>query len=259
MKTILLVICASLGLSARAAILAGPIVNSANGHFYYLLSQNTWSSAEAEAVSLGGHLATIRDADEQEWVFSTFGGYGGGLWIGLTDRDRVFTFTWTSGEPLRYTNWSAGQPDHGTGGIEYYTHLWPVGIKGTNAPVAGTWNDYADVRDLWGFPLYGVAEVTAGSRIQLVLHPSSAPGRAGVVAGSAPVTANNPELRVFAAIELSWPSETNTLYRVQWTRSLARPQWFNLEPLVPGTGTNVSIFDSTKEHPSGFYRVQVVQ
>jgi hypothetical protein len=62
MKTILLILFASLGLSTHAGILAGPFVNPANGHSYYLLSQNTWSNAEAEAVSLGGHLATIRNA-----------------------------------------------------------------------------------------------------------------------------------------------------------------------------------------------------
>src|SRR5260221_13528108 len=99
MKTILLFIIASLGLSVYGAILAGPLVNPVNGHSYYLLSQNTWSNAEAEAVSLGGHLATIRNADEQNWDFSTFSSYHGALWIGLTDRDKVFTFTWTSGEP----------------------------------------------------------------------------------------------------------------------------------------------------------------
>ncbi|MGH7968358.1 MAG: lectin-like protein, partial [Limisphaerales bacterium] len=94
-------------------ILAGPIVNPANGHSYYLLTQSTWSNAEAQAVRLGGHLATIRNADEDRWVFTTFGGYGGALWIGLTDRQKAFQFTWASGEPVLYTNWGGGQPDNG--------------------------------------------------------------------------------------------------------------------------------------------------
>jgi len=121
MKTILALVILVTALSTNAGILAGPVVNPANGHAYYLLSKNTCSNAEAEGVSMGGHLATIRNAGEQQWVFSTFGRYGGALWIGLTDRDRVLTFTWTSGEPVLYTNWSDGEPDHGTGGIEYYT------------------------------------------------------------------------------------------------------------------------------------------
>lgn len=257
-KTILLAIAASVGLTTQGGILVGPVVNPINGHFYYLLSQNTWSNAEAEAVSLGGHLATIRNAGEQDWVFSTFGTYGGALWIGLSDQDRVFTFTWTSGEPVQYTNWSGGQPDNGTGGIEYFTHMWPMGIKDPNAPPPGKWNDYANVSDLWGFPLYGVAEVASVPRARLALHALDAT-TPEATANPAPLNSNGPQLRVFAAVELNWPSETNTLYRVQWTPSLAQSQWVDLEPLVQGTGTNVSIFDSTREHPSGFYRVQVVQ
>src|SRR5258705_13475616 len=62
MKAVLFLVLASLGLSAHGGILSGPLVNPANGHFYYLLSQNTWSNAEVEAVSHGGHLATIRNA-----------------------------------------------------------------------------------------------------------------------------------------------------------------------------------------------------
>jgi len=64
MKTISALLIAGFGLSAHASILTGPVVNPANGHVYYLLSQNTWSNAEAEAVALGGHLATIRNAAE---------------------------------------------------------------------------------------------------------------------------------------------------------------------------------------------------
>ncbi len=69
MKTVLALAIVSFSMSARAGILAGPVINPANGHSYYLLSQNTWSYAEAEAVSLGGHLATIRNAEEDRWVY----------------------------------------------------------------------------------------------------------------------------------------------------------------------------------------------
>src|SRR5207247_1256049 len=53
---------------AQAAVLAGPITNAANGHVYYLLNANTWTASEAEAQGLGGHLVTIGDADENQWV-----------------------------------------------------------------------------------------------------------------------------------------------------------------------------------------------
>src|SRR5213594_3294557 len=112
MKAILTLAIVTLSTSARAGILAGPVINPGNGHSYYLLSQNTLSNAEAEAVGLGGHLATIRNAEENDWVYSTFSGYGGALWIGLTDREKVFEFTWVSGEPVSYANWSGDQPDN---------------------------------------------------------------------------------------------------------------------------------------------------
>ncbi len=67
-----------------------------------------------------------------------------------------------------------------------------------------------------------------------------------------------PELHAFTAIELVWPSEAGTRYRVQWTPSIGTPQWVNLDPVVSGTGGEVSLFDSTREHPRGFYRVEIV-
>src|SRR5580765_6641255 len=74
---------------ARAAVLAGPITNAANAHAYYLLSSNTWTASEAEAVGLGGHLVTINDAAENQWVLNTFFPLTGvpyaSLWIGLNE------------------------------------------------------------------------------------------------------------------------------------------------------------------------------
>ncbi len=56
----------------RIHILAGPIVNPANGHYYLLISPSTWAEAEAFAKRQGGHLATVRNADENDWLLNTF-------------------------------------------------------------------------------------------------------------------------------------------------------------------------------------------
>src|SRR6478672_1362124 len=53
-------------------VLAGPITNAANGHFYYLLQPSCWTDAEATAVSMGGHLVTENDAAEDTWIENTF-------------------------------------------------------------------------------------------------------------------------------------------------------------------------------------------
>lgn len=38
----------------RAGILAGPVVNPANGHRYFLLTTNTWTAARDEAATVAG-------------------------------------------------------------------------------------------------------------------------------------------------------------------------------------------------------------
>jgi len=45
----------------------------------------SWTDAEAYAVSVGGHLATITSAAENTWIFDTFNsGAADNLWIGLS-------------------------------------------------------------------------------------------------------------------------------------------------------------------------------
>src|SRR5688572_3780921 len=54
------------------------------GHRYYLLKEMTWQNAEAAAVSLGGHLVTINDSHEHEYLWALWG-RDHLLWIGLND------------------------------------------------------------------------------------------------------------------------------------------------------------------------------
>jgi hypothetical protein len=143
----------------RGAVIAGPITNPANGHTYYLLSQNTWTASEAEALTLDGHLVTVNDADENAWIFSTFSQFGGisrALWIGLTDAGHEGQFTWISGDPSTFTLWSGAQPDNGVPGpAENYVHLlWP-----THPQTPGQWNDFQNLSSVNTFVLNGVVEV----------------------------------------------------------------------------------------------------
>ena len=97
----LLTLCLLIPAGSHGAVLAGPIQHPTNGHLYYLLSEGTWTSAEQQAVSLGGHLVTINDQTEQEWVWAAFGNYGGvrrSLWIGLNDVANEGQFVWASGQ-----------------------------------------------------------------------------------------------------------------------------------------------------------------
>jgi hypothetical protein len=86
------------------------MVWSYGGHFYLITdSSQTWASAEAQAVTWGGHLATVNDAAEQQWLFQTFGRFGD-VWVGLTDQAAEGTWAWISGQAASYTNWASGQP-----------------------------------------------------------------------------------------------------------------------------------------------------
>lgn len=123
-------------------ILAGPITNSANGHAYYLLNFTNWPAAEQIAVSLGGHLATINDAAENDWIFTMFGDYGGlerPLWIGLNDSAQEGNWIWVNGEPVTYFNWSPIEPNSGNGVFPDEDHVL-IWHPSSGYPL-GSWND----------------------------------------------------------------------------------------------------------------------
>jgi hypothetical protein len=138
-------------------ILAGPIVSPVNNHTYYLLSAATWTASEAKARMLGGHLATVRNQAENDWIYSQFSSYGGverGLWIGLNDAASEGAFVWASGEPVTFTTWGAGEPNNWQGNEDYVHLIWP------SDPRQSQWNDLSGDADFGGIPLNGVVEVT---------------------------------------------------------------------------------------------------
>ena len=165
MKTSLAICSLAVGLfafsfCAGAGIIAGPIINPANGHEYYLLTPNTWTASEAEAEDLGGTLVVINDVAEEEWVFSTFGAYGDlnrNLWIGLRRQFPGGPFAWVTDEKSDYVNWHAGQPDNG-GGAENCAHIWT-----RNADHPMSWNDLADNYSSGDDTPCGVVEVPGKS------------------------------------------------------------------------------------------------
>ncbi len=129
-------------------------VNPANGHTYHLLAGGSWSVAEAAAVALGGHLATIDDQAEHDWVLAQWHNWQGvdvDLWIGLNDAAVEGVFAWADGSPVGYTNWDLNEPNNGAGGEDY------ANMRKNNP--AAFWNDLANAPTGFHANPLGVVEI----------------------------------------------------------------------------------------------------
>ncbi len=114
-------------------------VNPANGHTYHLLRGGSWTTAEATAISLGGHLATIDDQAEHDWVLAQWHNWQGvdvDLWIGFNDAALEGAFMWADGTPVGYTNWDLNEPNDGGTGEDC------TAMRKNNP--AAFWNDLAN-------------------------------------------------------------------------------------------------------------------
>lgn len=138
-----------------AGQLAGPVYNPANGHYYYLLTENTWTASNTEAGTLGGYLVTVNNAAENTFIYNTFSQYGGvnrGLWIGLNDKASEGNFVW-SGPNTTYRNWGGNEPINQGGATDYVHIFWPGDGRQPG------WNDQFDVAKAGSIPINGVVEV----------------------------------------------------------------------------------------------------
>ena len=132
------------------------MTNPANGHTYHFLTPTTWTEAEGLAVSYGGHLVTIDDQAEQDWIYANFHSFGGvdrDIWLGLNDVASEGTFVWSSGAPVGFTNWSTGEPNDGGTGEDCATMR--------KNSTLGQWNDLSDVPNPFGFhnSVHGLVEL----------------------------------------------------------------------------------------------------
>ena len=92
-----------------------------NGHWYEFRSEFTpWNIARDQARLEGGHLATVQNLAENNFVKSIVP-YS--TWIGGTDEAQEGTWVWENGEPWNYTNWGNSEPNNN--GAEHYTYLYP--------------------------------------------------------------------------------------------------------------------------------------
>ena len=110
-------------------------------NFTFIEGYFTWEEARLDAISRGGHLATITSIDEWD-KFTTlldeidYRNQSRGVAIGGTDQNSEGDWEWVTGEPWTIEFWHEAEPnDSGDGGVsEDY-----LGIYNTNPY---TWYDY---------------------------------------------------------------------------------------------------------------------
>ena len=163
---------------------AGPYLDPATGHYYYLLGATNWTVSEFWAKQLGGHLVTLDTANEQNWVFDNFANYGGrsrNLWLGLTN-NQATSFGWISGlTNITYTNWLASQP-FSIGNTRPYSFMYGgTNLTATNL-TPGLWTLADNNGFVQGSPatniVYGVVEVNRlqTNGVQFWISPTNTPG-----------------------------------------------------------------------------------
>jgi Ca2+-binding RTX toxin-like protein len=199
------------------AVIAGPIVNPANGHQYYLLSPNTWTASQTEAQRLGGNLVTVNNSSENTWVILQFAPQGARpLWIGLNDMGIEGRFEWVSGQKSSFVNWTPGEPNGRAG--EDYVMVWNA-ANPFNQP-ATKWNDATN-----SSLLYGVVEV----------EPEVEVRGNNVVIADGDTTASTTDHTDFGSVNVGSPltrtfTVRNTGTAALTTSGLSVPSGFTIDP-----------------------------
>lgn len=118
-----------------------PVYFSGTGHWYQAVAISPavcWTQCRDSAIALGGHLATIGTAEENNFVLSLnapdvetyIGGYEpsvDGIWA------------WVTGEPWgQFVNWNSGEPNNS--GLNYLG-MYTLSVS-NHTP--GAWNDTYD-------------------------------------------------------------------------------------------------------------------
>ena len=112
-----------------------------NGHTYQIFENMnlSWNNAKAYCTALGGHLVTITDEKEQQFVNAIINNNPKpNLWIGA-ERNLDGSYSWVTGEDLSYNNWINGVE------VNYVTDLDVAVViqtydSGEDTP-CGTWSD----------------------------------------------------------------------------------------------------------------------
>ena len=101
-----------------------------NGHSYKIfMGRYTWNDAKEMCEREGGHLVTITDEYEQQFV-EMLNKNDKALWIGYERDELLDSWHWVTGEESDYDNWGFGEPNNS------------LGREKTAGTRPDTWNDF---------------------------------------------------------------------------------------------------------------------
>ena len=87
-----------------------------NNHRYQLVvERSNWSEARSKARSLGGHLATLTSAEEDEFIQESYADWlttpGVSILLGAFQESAQAAWQWETAEPFEYAGWHEGEPN----------------------------------------------------------------------------------------------------------------------------------------------------
>lgn len=104
------------------------------GHHYKTFSDvSAWDAAQFRCRTRGGHLVTIEDGDENQFVYSLITA-NVGAWIGA--ESALGSWRWVSIAPFTYQNWATGEPDGKSTSDKTVSYRWKDGRRIEPSPTA---------------------------------------------------------------------------------------------------------------------------
>ena len=176
-------------------MLGGPvqwtIASGGNGHYYDVIAAPggiAWNAASAAATGMGGYLATITSAAENNFVFSLAnnpsyyvdvngGNRAVGPWLGgYRTGSLASNFAWVTAESFTYTDWASGEPNDTNGDENNIQYIGKCASNATSCALAATWNDLSSGSDTY----YG--QLPVGYVVEYNADPVPEPGSMAFVA-----------------------------------------------------------------------------
>ena len=115
----------------------------------------TWEQAKEYCEAVGGHLATITSAEENEYVYQLMLSQGiNSAYFGYSDAENEGMWVWVTKESSSYTNWHSGEPNSENTQEDYamFYHqfsdgTWNDGRFGAGSSFICEWED--GIYDVW--------------------------------------------------------------------------------------------------------------